>query len=293
MAEARDGRGPPIAVFVVNAAKSARFPLLLKWRLRSGSWNASKGLVDHFLREIQVVALFAAPELGEHQVYRVPAAQYHPAEVVTLPPDALLPPVSPGKAIIEVTSGKANFYVGSESNPQTDTSYSRGFGYWYQDVQNRRFESGDLLPEALAKRFTSIEPLLAETEERLKAALRTKENRQLRSTLERQLASLTEREKQWSRMRIPVEQVAELLRNAELFEAGDPAASKGLLLAGGPGTGKSLIARTLAHTSGCTFHSATLADLKAAHIWWHGSKRPRAMEEGSFKRTGDHLPRRM
>ena len=213
-----------------------------------------------------MVALFASSDLGAHQVYRVPASRYYPAEIVTLPPDALLPPVLPGRPVIEVTSGKSSFHVGSAVNPETGTSYTRGYGYWYQDVQQRRFESADLIPESLAKRFASIQPLLVKTEELLKAALEVKGSRELKATMERQLADLSGRETAWSRIRIPTQQIVELLRNAELFEMGDPAASKGLLLTGVPGTGKSLIARTLAETSGCSFHSASLADLKSSHI---------------------------
>lgn len=252
--------------FVSNSARAARFSLVSKWRLRAGSLHASKGLIDIFLRDIHVVALFASSDLGAHQVYRVPASRYYPAEIVTLPPDALLPPVLPGRPVIEVTSGKSSFHVGSAVNPETGTSYTRGYGYWYQDVQQRRFESADLIPESLAKRFASIQPLLVKTEELLKAALEVKGSRELKATMERQLADLSGRETAWSRIRIPTQQIVELLRNAELFEMGDPAASKGLLLTGVPGTGKSLIARTLAETSGCSFHSASLADLKSSHI---------------------------
>ncbi len=252
--------------FVISSARAARFSLLSKWRLRAGSLSASKGLIEIFLRDIQVVALFASPELGKHQAFRVPASRYYPAEVVTLPPDSLLPPVLPHNPVIEITSGKSSFYVGSAVNTKTGTSYSRGYDYWYQDVQQRRFESADLIPESLAKRFASIKPLLDRTEELLTAALRSKGGRELKATLERQLADLSSREQVWSRIRIPTQQILELLRNAELFERGDPAAAAGLLLAGVPGTGKSLIARTLAETSGCSFHSASLADLKSSHI---------------------------
>lgn len=252
--------------FVSSSARSSRLSLLSKWRLRAGSLQASKGLIDIFLREIQVAALFASPDLRKDQAYRVPASRYYPAEVVDLPDDALLPPVLPGSPVIEVTSGQSSFYVGAVVNPKTGTSFSRGYGYWYQDAQQRRFESADLIPESLAKRFPTILPLLTQTEELLKGILKAKGSREHKANVENQLASLCDREKAWSRIHIPTEQIIELLRNAELFERKDPAAPKGLLLAGVPGTGKSLIARTLAETTGCSFHSASLADLKSSHI---------------------------
>ena len=252
--------------FVSSSARASRLSLLSKWRLRAGSLQASKGLIDIFLREIQVAALFASPDLRKDQAYRVPASRYYPAEVVDLPDDALLPPVLPGSPVIEVTSGQSSFYVGAVVNPKTGTSFSRGYGYWYQDAQQRRFESADLIPESLAKRFPTILPLLTQTEELLKGILKAKGSREHKANVENQLASLCDREKAWSRIHIPTEQIIELLRNAELFERKDPAAPKGLLLAGVPGTGKSLIARTLAETTGCSFHSASLADLKSSHI---------------------------
>ena len=252
--------------FVTTFARRTRLSLLRKWRFRPGSWSASKGLIDIFLRDVKVVALFASPELGSHQVYRIPASQYHPADIVTLPPGLFLPPVLPGRPIIEVSSGNASFYVGSEVNPQTHVTYTRGYDYWYKDPQQRKFESGDLIPEGLAHRFAALQPLLAETEEGLVFALKVRNERQQKASLTKQLTSLDIREREWSRVRIPMEQVTELLNNAELFELGDLAAPKGLLLAGVPGTGKTFVARTLANTNGCSFHSATLADLKAAHI---------------------------
>lgn len=255
-----------LRAFVTKSARSARFSLLKQWRLRTGSLHASKGLIDIFLRDFQVVALFASPDLKANEVYRVPASRYYPAEIITLPQNLVLPPVSPGKPIIEVTSGNASFYVGSETNPQSGVSYSRGYGFWFQDTEKRRYESGDLIPESLAKCFGDVLALLLETEGRLRNALQMKGKRERKTVLNRQLADLSSRSQAWSRVQVPTEQIMDLLRNAELFEAGDPAASKGLLLTGVPGTGKSLIARTLAETSGCSFHHASLADLKAAHI---------------------------
>ena len=252
--------------FVSKSARAARLALLSKWRLRAGSVNASKGLIDMFLGDVQVVALFASPDLGAHQAYRVPASRYFPAEIVTLPPDASLPPLLPGHPVIEVTSGKGSFYVGGTVNSETGASYSRGYDYWYQDPRQRRFESADLIPEILAKRFSAIKPLLLQTQELLHAALKAKGSRELKASMERQLAELSGREKAWSRIYVPTQQIIDLLKNAELFEMSDPAAAEGLLLTGVPGTGKSLIARTLAETSGCSFHGASLADLKSSHI---------------------------
>jgi predicted ATPase with chaperone activity len=58
----------------------------------------------------------------------------------------------------------------------------------------------------------------------------------------------------------------------ELFENGDPAASRGLLLYGPTGTGKSLIARTLAETLSCDFQNLLLADIKQEHLGASGRR---------------------
>lgn len=255
-----------LRAFVSSAAKSTRISLMRRWALRTGSLHASKGLIDIFLKEMQVVALFASPDLDANQVYRVPASRYYPAEVVMLPQNQILPPVLPGKPMIEVTSGKGSFYVGCDVNPQSGVSFSRGYDFWYKDTEGRRYESADLIPESLAKRFDDVRALLVEAEGRLRTALQLKTQRERTATLERQLASIRNRAKAWSQVHIPTAQVLDLLKNAEHFEVGDPAAPKGLLLTGVPGTGKSLIAKTLAETSGCSFHHAGLADLKSAHI---------------------------
>jgi SpoVK/Ycf46/Vps4 family AAA+-type ATPase len=77
----------------------------------------------------------------------------------------------------------------------------------------------------------------------------------------------------------------EVLRRAELFESNDPAAPRGLLLSGVPGTGKSLIGRTLGETLGCDFQKLSLADLKEEHLGASG-KRVRAV----WDRARAHQP---
>jgi SpoVK/Ycf46/Vps4 family AAA+-type ATPase len=89
----------------------------------------------------------------------------------------------------------------------------------------------------------------------------------------------------WDKVQLPERQRMEILRGAELFEAGDPAAPSGLLLSGPSGTGKSLIGRTLAETIGCDFQMLSLADLKEEHLGASG-KRVRAI----WDRARTHQP---
>lgn len=59
---------------------------------------------------------------------------------------------------------------------------------------------------------------------------------------------------------------AELQKWFAMFKALHPAAPRGLLLFGPAGTGKTLLARTLAKASGADFIATTISDLKGPHI---------------------------
>ena len=64
-----------------------------------------------------------------------------------------------------------------------------------------------------------------------------------------------------------------MLTNRERLAAlGIDAMPRGVLLFGPPGTGKTQIARVMAETSGCTFHSASTADVKAGYVGQSGQR---------------------
>jgi len=76
----------------------------------------------------------------------------------------------------------------------------------------------------------------------------------------------------WRRVQLPDAQKLDILRRMELFENDDPAAPRGLLLHGPSGTGKSLVARTLAETLNCDFQKLSLADIKQEHLGASGRR---------------------
>lgn len=79
-------------------------------------------------------------------------------------------------------------------------------------------------------------------------------------------------EKAWSAVCITPDLRGRLQTLAEHFAEGSSAASRGLLLYGSPGTGKTLIAKTLADSMGCRFFPLSLSDLKAGYIGQSGEK---------------------
>jgi SpoVK/Ycf46/Vps4 family AAA+-type ATPase len=87
-----------------------------------------------------------------------------------------------------------------------------------------------------------------------------------------QLNSIGRSADTWQRVQLPDAQKLDILRRMELFENSDPAAPRGLLLHGPTGTGKSLIARTLAESMSCDFQSLSLADIKREHLGASGKR---------------------
>ena len=76
----------------------------------------------------------------------------------------------------------------------------------------------------------------------------------------------------WDQIVLQPELKAELLDKIRLFNAGDKAAPKGLLLYGPPGTGKTEIARRIADSASCYFMSLKVPDLKAGYIGQSGER---------------------
>ena len=83
----------------------------------------------------------------------------------------------------------------------------------------------------------------------------------------------------WSRIVLKPEVKADILDNIRLFNRGDKAALKGLLLYGPPGTGKTEIARRIADSASCFFLSLKGPDLKAGHIGGSGERVKKAWEQ--------------
>jgi SpoVK/Ycf46/Vps4 family AAA+-type ATPase len=105
----------------------------------------------------------------------------------------------------------------------------------------------------------------------------------------------------WSRIVLKPEIKESIISKIRMFNAGDKAAPRGMLLYGPPGTGKTEIARRIADSAGCYFMALSGPDLKAGYsgqsgqnvrkIWEQARARGRCVIfvdecEGVFARRG-------
>jgi SpoVK/Ycf46/Vps4 family AAA+-type ATPase len=97
-------------------------------------------------------------------------------------------------------------------------------------------------------------------------------NKTWEETLNSSLQRVESAAEAWKDIQLPEMQKIELLRALELFEYGDPASPRGLLLTGPPGVGKSLLGKTIAETVGCSFQHLTPASLKLDHLGGSGQR---------------------
>ncbi|MET0658261.1 MAG: AAA family ATPase, partial [Steroidobacteraceae bacterium] len=86
-------------------------------------------------------------------------------------------------------------------------------------------------------------------------------------------------DKIWSRIVLKPMVKADLLDKIRMFNRGDKAAPKGLLLYGPPGTGKTEIARRIADSASCFFMSLTTPDLKAGFVGQTGERVKKVWEQ--------------
>jgi hypothetical protein len=152
--------------------------------------------------------------------------------------------------------------------------YQQFQSFYYDDNNGKRWESGEVISQTYLANMTlpSIVhdfALLDNAYQRLKAhsgALNEVER------LQKQLATLDRKIAAWSKVALPEKQRNELLQRATLFEIGDRAAPRGLLLTGSPGTGKTLIARSLAESMQCHYQQLSIADLKKQQLGASGDR---------------------
>jgi SpoVK/Ycf46/Vps4 family AAA+-type ATPase len=83
----------------------------------------------------------------------------------------------------------------------------------------------------------------------------------------------------WERIVLPPQVKEDILDKIRMFNRGDKAAPKGLLLYGPPGTGKTEIARRIADSASCYFMSLKGPDLKGSYIGQSGEKVKKVWEQ--------------
>jgi SpoVK/Ycf46/Vps4 family AAA+-type ATPase len=146
------------------------------------------------------------------------------------------------------------------------------------------WDTQEVLPKAFAGKLADFQPKLQDAE-RSFAPLREKWDAASRlAQADARLARTGVAADAWSHVHIPDRQKIDLLRRAELFERGDPAAPRGLLLSGPSGIGKTLVARTLADTLSCDFQMLSLADLKEQNLGASGKRVQRVWNRARDRR---------
>jgi SpoVK/Ycf46/Vps4 family AAA+-type ATPase len=184
-----------------------------------------------------------------------------------------------GKPIIAVHWGSDAFFMILPSGAYVNF---KTFAYTKSGVT---WNMQEALPKAFVRQLAGFQPELRFAEERF-AALRSSWNK--KDQLTRATTSSRRIEKaaeNWRQVHIPERQKLDILRRAELFERNDAAAPRGLLLTGPPGTGKTVVARTLREMMGCDFQMLSLADLKQQTLGASG-KRVREV----WDRARNHQP---
>ena len=124
------------------------------------------------------------------------------------------------------------------------------------------WSTADTLPRSFLSVLPEFSRELLGAEQAFTELRRTWEATEQLALARRQLEGIERASALWQRIHIPEHQKLELLRRFELFEDGDPAAPRGLLLKGPPGTGKSSIAHTVAETLNCHIQMLSLPDFK-------------------------------
>src|SRR5262249_48694397 len=77
-------------------------------------------------------------------------------------------------------------------------------------------------------------------------------------------------QKIWSQIVLKPEIKTSILSKIRMFNSGDKATPRGLLLYGPPGTGKTEIARRIADSASCAFQSLSIASLKGGYMGQSG-----------------------
>jgi SpoVK/Ycf46/Vps4 family AAA+-type ATPase len=130
----------------------------------------------------------------------------------------------------------------------------------------------ETVPKSFTETFSTFRPFFEMAEQSFAPVRTNWEARESITQSERSLRRIPAYSEAWARVQIPDAQKLDILRRIELFESGDPAAPHGLLLYGPTGTGKSMIARTIAETASCDFQKLSLPDLKKENLGASGRR---------------------
>jgi len=151
--------------------------------------------------------------------------------------------------------------------------------YCMDTTDGTRWSSDLVLPKLFTEVTKEFASELKSVETQFAPLMMAWEQEEQITTQESRLRRLQQSAEKWNLIYLPEPQKLEILSALELFEGGDPAAPRGLLLTGPSGVGKSLLGKTIAETVGCNFQHLTPATLKLDHLGGSGRKVREIWEE--------------
>jgi len=146
--------------------------------------------------------------------------------------------------------------------------------FWYKDDQGKVWDSGQVLSKVYCDNLQRPE-IQNNFEILVNTYAGYMKNISLcwqHDDLQRQLNTLDNKIEAWSKVSLPEPQFVELMRRADMFSMGDAAAPRSLLLTGPSGTGKTLIARSVAASVHADFQKLSLPDVKQANLGASGQR---------------------
>lgn len=151
--------------------------------------------------------------------------------------------------------------------PETDTTpistaINRDLGVSFQTS----IPLDGMVPIAFRDHLQTIRPLFASF---IDLARRDDSHRRMLYKLKRlneELQRFDRTEKKWDKIYLPAEQKIDLIKQMDVFLNSSANAPQALLLKGGPGTGKTMLAHTMADVAGSKFYKLSISDIKHPHL---------------------------
>lgn len=232
-------------------------------------WNGNKSLsqdaVRQFRSEAKIEVLLPFSRNPLQFVFVVPKSGNYQIRVALSPDDENAFQI--GRPYIAVSWRNQCFFCITPT-----FGYVSMLTFYLDNPETGRWSSDSIFPNVFAETAKGFAADLRRVESHFAPWLEGWTRRTLLHNSSDELERLKRSQAAWNSVYIPDVQRLEILHALQLFEGGDTAAPRGLLLTGPPGVGKSLLGKTIAETVGCSFQHLTPASLKLDHLGGSGQR---------------------